>query len=108
MPKKGPKPVKKTPVIFRKDKSCGRDDIVALFPTLTGSHYRYCVMYQHTGQHHEGDPVHAVNTTELAKPEEYADLKEELESIGYNLEVKKRISYDMTKARIAEWESYHK
>jgi hypothetical protein len=42
--------------------------------------------YSHIGQHSAVSPEYAAESR-LATPEEYADLKAELESIGYNLEI---------------------
>jgi hypothetical protein len=45
--------------------------------------------YMHVGQHSEASIEFCV-ACHLATPEEYADLKTELESIGYDLKVCKR------------------
>lgn len=42
--------------------------------------------YCHIGQHSECSPEY-VKECKLATPEQYADLKKELESIGYKLKV---------------------
>jgi hypothetical protein len=77
-----------TEVIFRKFKD---GEVIALFPfyieTMDGS----IMSYMHIGQH-GGASVNLVNITTPAKPHEYADLKTELESIGYNLKIVKRIN----------------
>ncbi len=83
----------KTKVVFRKfykerDLSCG-DNVIALFPEEKD--FRGLInSYMHIGQH---GPAHVfiTNWTKLATPEEYQDLKEELISIGYDLEIRKRI-----------------
>lgn len=46
--------------------------------------------YMHIGQHGDADYQGVVSSTKLAKPEEYADLKKELESIGYDLLVRQK------------------
>jgi hypothetical protein len=76
-------------VIFRKFTS---GEIIALFPQYSGStQNRYNIMsYMHVGQHSAAD-IGIVRNTKLASPAEYAPLKRELESLGYNLIVKKRI-----------------
>ncbi len=73
-------------VVFRKWRiGCG---IIALFPDET---YTYNVgSYTHIGQHGEADYRHVMKNTIPATPEEYAGLKKELESIGYQLTVVKR------------------
>jgi hypothetical protein len=79
----------KTKVIFRKFKD---GEIIAIFPELQANENKqYCMSYLHVGQHGAADYC-LINGLKPATPEEFASLKEELESIGYNLEVKKRIS----------------
>ena len=75
----------KTNVIFKK-----REDgqIIALFPDddpldLHGN----ITSYMHVGQHSGASPD-LLFELESASPEEYKDLKEELESIGYKLKIK--------------------
>ena len=76
-----------TRVVFRK----WDGDIIALFPDEAyNTDPRLCTSYLHVGQHGSADPKHIVASSKLATPEEYADLKKELESIGYNLLVLKR------------------
>lgn len=61
-------------------------EIIALFPddkennNLIGS-------YMHVGQHGGADYDHVIKDSRPASIDEYSNLKEELESIGYNLEV---------------------
>jgi len=64
-------------------------DIVALFPEIP-AYDSYCLCYQHVGQHGSADYSFVINITEPAKPEEYQDLKEELERIGYRLKIRKK------------------
>ena len=45
------------------------------------------------GQHSEAS-IDIINNTKLAKKSEYVDLFKELNSIGYNLQVIKRINYN--------------
>lgn len=75
----------KTKVIFRKFSD---GDVIALFPELPGdlNPYRTCESYMHVGQHGAAS-VELVDNTTPANPEEYADLLEEIESIGYNVQV---------------------
>lgn len=74
-----------TKVIFKIEAPCeieGRKlprDIVAFFP-------ENMMCYSHIGQHSEYS-VEYCHDCKPATPEQYADLKAELESIGYNLEV---------------------
>ena len=82
----------KTVVIFRNFIDFG---VTALFPYeiyRNGHHTITC--YAHVGQHSEADYDNVVNNSTLATPEEYADLKAELESIGYDLDVKSKRHYN--------------
>jgi hypothetical protein len=80
-----------TPVIFRKWKAPGEfydGDIIALFPADPGTYDPYtCSSYAQIGQHSSADPWLVMAATKPAKPEEYAELKAELERIGYNLKI---------------------
>lgn len=77
-----------TKVVFRKYRS---GEILALFPYEDWASTT-CSSYMHVGQHGGANYVHCIYTTKPATPDEYADLKSELESIGYNLQVIKRKS----------------
>jgi hypothetical protein len=84
----------KTKVIFRKWKDDGHGDIIALFPELPSDlHGVYCDSYEHVGQHGGADYYGVIKMTKLATPAEYASLKDELEGMGYELEVLKKASY---------------
>lgn len=58
-------------------------DVIAFFPDESP-----LMSYQHIGQHGESVLGYLLEC-EPATPEQYADLKEELESLGYNLEIVK-------------------
>lgn len=77
----------KTLVVFRKFKNDG--EIIALFPELEEP-CNGCTSYQHVGQHGNAQYWFVIECSMPAQPHEYADLKAELESIGYNLNVRKR------------------
>ena len=83
-----------TKVIFRKFND---EEVIAFFPELPSDcNGYYCQSYMHCGQHGGADPE-LVYSTKPAKPAEYADLIEELEQIGYNLKIAKRMtSHDFT------------
>lgn len=77
-------------VVFRKWKRSG--DIIALFP-----HEEWIVpnkilvmSYEHIGQHGGADYSLVIKQTVPATEKEYAELKNELENIGYKLKVIKR------------------
>ena len=81
-----------TGVIFRVDKiSHIESEIVAVFPSDScREHTTGC--YAHIGQHSRCSRKW-YSTTRPATPEEYIDLKIELEHIGYTLSVKKRMNW---------------
>ena len=72
-------------VIFRKFKDGG---VIAWFPDIPANPGR-CLSYMHLGQHGEG--VYPADTVP-ATAKESANLKAELESIGYNLREVKRLN----------------
>lgn len=78
-----------TEVVFRKWKG----EIIALFP------YRFddyraltCLSYMHVGHHSNADYNHIVYHSKLATEEEYKELFQELESIGYLLKPIQKIN----------------
>jgi hypothetical protein len=82
-------------VMFRVDRgrvSWGNlADVYALFPGLAGTNKIHtCLCYQHVGQHSSADLQGCINKSRPATPEEYDQLKRELERIGYVLNVVKR------------------
>lgn len=78
---------KKTITVFRKF----RGEIIALFPADKWTRDDYtCTSYCHEGQHCAADYAGVVSKTTLATPDEYADLKAELERIGYELDIKQK------------------
>jgi hypothetical protein len=89
----------KTKVVFRK---WSNGDIIAMFPEIPyGMLRRYCVSYEHVGQHGATSPDTLTLLTTKPRPEEYAELKAELERIGYILEVRSRITSQMHAKRRA-------
>ena len=60
-------------------------DLFAYFPDEV-HHGDFRTAYSHVGQHSSAHPAYA-KESRPATPEEYAPLKTELESLGYNLEV---------------------
>lgn len=90
----------KTIVIFRKFKKSG--EIIALFPEIIADPTpEFCESYMHVGQH-GGAMADLTDITRPATPEEYAELKAELEDIGYNLTVKKKNQYKYYLTRLNE------
>lgn len=90
----------KVVVLFRK---YPEGDILAIFPEIPGDYTGYeCMVYQHLGQHGSGDCQGMMQATKPAKPSEYKALKRELESIGYIVEVRERITPKMREKRLEE------
>ena len=84
----------KTDVIFRVDTSKEwKGTIFALFPHDVADKQGNVLTYQHVGQHSSGNYNHCIKTSKPAIDTEYQDLKQELESIGYNLNVIKKQNY---------------
>lgn len=82
-----------TVVVFRKWPPGEGGDVLALFPGIPydSTRPRLCMSYQHVGQHGAADFKGCVGETDPASPAEYADLKAELESIGYRLKVREEV-----------------
>ena len=83
-----------TRVIFRKwpeNEGARAGRIIALFPEIPAGDYpgHECQSYEQ-GQHRAVVYDSYIRMTRPAAPGEYADLKQELEKIGYHLEVVKR------------------
>jgi hypothetical protein len=79
-------------VVFRKWRDCGT--IIAMFPELPSDLQGwYCDAYEHVGQHGGADFHGVIQHSIPARPDEYADLAEELTRIGYNLRPIKRASW---------------
>jgi hypothetical protein len=84
-----------TKVLFRNFQG----EITAIFPEEPGTpdYYNTCSCYAHIGQHGSCD-LSIISNSKHVKPEDYEDLKKELESepYNYNLRVMKR--HDWQKA----------
>ena len=89
-------------ILFRKAKD---GEIVAIMPyeiVMTGGpSLGYMWSYEHCGQHSQCHPSF-VKETKPATPAEYSDLKKELEDIGYNVKVIKRINQKKYLKKVAE------
>jgi hypothetical protein len=75
----------KTNVMFRKFQG----EIIAVFPNDSAG-WGMAMSYQHIGQHSSCESKYIIQSSKPATVLEYADLKIELESIGYNLNIVKR------------------
>lgn len=61
------------------------DDVIALFPEHSADYSgRFCVCYQHVGQHGSADLEYMMGETRPATFAEALPLYEELREIGYN------------------------
>lgn len=96
-----------TIVIYRKWRGKPKT-VIALFPEICESFSNpdICGSYEHIGQYGGASHWHIMRVTVPAKPEEYADLHKELESLGYNLVIRQRESPKMRETRFAEWQRY--
>ena len=78
-----------TPVVFRKMRPSQGGEVLALFVAEAGNYDGYTIgCYAHVGQHGQADYRHCIDTSRPATPEEYADLKHELESTPYGYRLK--------------------
>lgn len=96
------KDTEKTKVIFRASRN-QKTNVFAVFPALAGDSnpYRTCLSYALIGQH-SACSTDVMSWTRPAKPSEYKSLLEELEFIGYNVQVAKRFSSKDLEARKAQ------
>ena len=86
----------KTKVVFR----YWQKDVIALFPEIPADSWGvYCESYQHVGQHGAADYYGIIDASRAATEAEYADLQAELQSIGYVLDLRRRIMPSVHEAR---------
>lgn len=79
-----------TPVVFRVERTKDAE-VTAVFPCEPADYAgNTMTCYVHVGQH-GGCGRDWYNKTRWARPEEYASLKAELEGLGYQLKVYRRI-----------------
>ena len=78
----------KDKVVFRKFSD---GQVIALFPELPCDNRGNITSYMHIGQHAPASRF-IVHDTQPAKPEEYAELHAELQRIGYDLEIRKKLN----------------
>jgi hypothetical protein len=97
---------KPVPVLFRADQTqrggAGpRVEITAVFPTIPGTvgDNDSMTCYAHVGQHGTCSTGWYLEKTRAASPAEYAPLARELESIGYVLDVRARLTRAMHETR---------
>ena len=85
-----------TDIIFRVDTTKEfRGTVFAVFPHEVCTHSGLVTTYQHVGQHSGADYQRCIETSRPARCEaEYKELKAEMESLGYNIVVRKKRNYD--------------
>ncbi len=90
----------KTKTVFRTWRRKGGETI-ALFPEIPYDiHGHHCESYMHTGQHGGAYPG-AITGTRPATPDEIAPLRRELESLGYEIEPRAKVTRAMDETRRA-------
>ncbi len=83
-----------TEVVFRVDTTKDfKGTVYALFPHNACDNSGNVTTYQHVGQHSAADYKHCLKRSKMATELECADLKKELQNIGYNLKVIKKQNY---------------
>lgn len=81
----------KTDVIFRVVTIQGITEVTAFLPHDVNSLAGDVTCYAHIGQHSSANYNYCVSKSRLATPEEYEDLKKEMETLfGYNFNVIKK------------------
>lgn len=85
-----------TVVIFRRWPKREGGEVFALFPYDIATLHGHVSSYEHIGQHASADLQLCINATTPASliEEDTHALHEELERIGYKLEIKQRVNYD--------------
>lgn len=76
-----------TEILFRKDKE---GIILAIFPHEVADFKGNVTTYEHVGQHSAGNYRHCMDISKPATELESKSLKDELDSIGYNIKIVKR------------------
>lgn len=91
----------KVKVIFR----MFHGEVLALFPEIPSSAVTYidCLCYAHIGQHSGAHILAVIENSKPATETEYAALKRELESIGYDLDIRQRYTFKMYMNRKRNW-----
>tara|TARA_R110000868_G_scaffold74337_10_gene214985 strand:+ start:2773 stop:3081 length:309 start_codon:yes stop_codon:yes gene_type:complete len=85
----------KTDMVFRVDTSKEfKGDVFVLFPHEVADFYGGVVSYQHLGQHSAADYVFCMGKSRKATEEEFAPLKKEIESLGYNVNLVSKRNYE--------------
>lgn len=80
-----------TDVVFR----VFRKEILAMFPHEVCDSKGHVTSYMHIGQHGGADYSGCIRSSRKAIESEYADLKKEMEGLGYNLKVVNKQNYNL-------------
>lgn len=91
----------KTVVIFKKDPQ-NHDEVIAFMPYEICDWQGYYTCYVHVGQHSTTCDQY-FKQCRTATQEEYKPLLNELISIGYNVEIKKRLNTEKFKQAYQEF-----
>lgn len=83
----------KTTVIFKKDRKT--KEIIAFMPYIFWNFGGDFTCYAHIGQHGACSFAYYSKNCVNATPTEYESLKQELLSIGYDLDIKKKMDYNL-------------
>ena len=84
-----------TEVIFRVDKTKSfKGTIFALIPYDIQTKNGLISSYQHIGQHSSADYNHCIKSSKPATEIKYTQLKNEMESLGYNIKVITKRNYN--------------
>jgi len=95
----------KTVVVFRKFKNNGA--VIALFTEEPATlNPLECSSYMRVGQHGAANPFELACMTVIAKEKEYKNLEKELITIGYDLDIRKRITASMLAERNKKIEEF--
>jgi hypothetical protein len=93
-------PSQTLPVVFRRWRDT--KSVFALFPSSPATYDGFfCDAFEHVGGHGGADYFGCINASDPVSVEDAADLKRELERIGYRLRVIKRASRKHHEARRA-------
>jgi len=85
----------KTDMVFRVGTSKEfKGDVFVLFPYEIADSNGGVVSYQHIGQHSAADYDFCMRKSRKATTEEYAPLKKEMESLGYNVNLVLKRNYE--------------
>ena len=84
-----------TDIMFRVDTTRDfKGTVFAVFPHECADYKGNVTTYQHIGQHSAGDYGYCIESSRPATPNEFADLKKEMEYLGYLVNVVRKQNRD--------------